>query len=283
MVKYVLVNNKSGRDIYVTIRTEKKYLVESQDKNSIQVDVSASIGIKALEASASTSVASSNENMRKYEWSPFIQAGECPIPNGGDHRFTLDTDRSVYYVTVRIGQVCPCMDVGYDIDTIDIDENGRPTVPGKVPIYSEQIIWLKHKSRNLYIVQPSKSNDWSKAASTPGKHMLMFGDRNNTIESGKEIWICNEKYRTNVYKTWNDWVAYAPADGNDTTQTWTIEKTALSTNSPGDTICFGDEVKFRNKNQSSYFLYTHQKDNEYYLSCHTPEEEFAKWIVEKPR
>ena len=284
----VRVDNNTGKDIYVTISDERKHLVESQDKSSISVDLSSSIGFEEIEASHSTGISKSDKTVRKYEWSPFIQAGEILIPQGSYNIFTIHTDKEIYYLTVRVNKVSPCINIGMDKSEVTIGPKGIPTVPGQIAIHSEQTIYLKHKETEKFIQDPVRSDNLpcGNVGNAPGKHLLIYGSKDDTINNSVDLRIRCENDTSagddcrdynNLYSSDKGWIYYDQASDNKK-QIWTIYKTSNPSNSKGSAVCFEDEVVFRNKNWNSSKLYIH--NNDHWLACNKYD---AEWIISTPR
>lgn len=113
----ITVHNKSKETIWVTGTQETKKLTEAAsgvevDKrlaSSIKMSASGSIGIpEVLEAGVSVSGEGSSSSKdysnvtssKKWDWSPFITAGEQQIPAGRSADFAIEAAK-IYYLTVR--------------------------------------------------------------------------------------------------------------------------------------------------------------------------------------
>ncbi len=220
VTRKIRVDNNTGKDIHVTVVDERKRLVESEDESSISVDLSGSIGFEGIEASHSIGVSKSDKTVRKYEWSPFIQAGEILISQGSYNIFTIHTDEKIYYLTVRVGNVSPCVNIGLDKDEVTIGPKGIPTVGGNLPIYSEQAIYLKHKNTGKFIQDPVRAKSWpcGNAGNAPGKHLLVYGSKDNIINNSFDLRIrCQNdtsaggdcRGYNNLYSSDEGWIYYS--------------------------------------------------------------------------
>lgn len=162
----VTVKNRSSRKVWVTISSQKPVLRESGNKESKEESHSGSIarssggsvgveGIEisaesAMEAAYSQSKSSSSEAVRKYDWSPFIEAGEAEIGPGQQEVFKVDDE--TYYLTVR-RTASSFWKVNVPKDTatakeLDLDDNGYWDPIGET-ISNGDRVFLSHPSGKL--------------------------------------------------------------------------------------------------------------------------------------
>ncbi|QGJ68893.1 Hypothetical protein PBC10988_5570 [Planctomycetales bacterium 10988] len=113
----IQITNIGSQPIWVTVAFEKKNLVQSDSgvtadrefETHLKFAQEDSIGFEGLEASSSREIDMGGRVRRydssflkeKFDWSPFIQAGESKIGPGYTESFGVSEDKNVYYLSVR--------------------------------------------------------------------------------------------------------------------------------------------------------------------------------------
>ena len=175
--KNVTVENNSDTTIWVTVRSEKKRVIETKE-HTVNEDeyekyhkdvVEGSIVIPKLPIKVGTKLSKEqNEKVRryyeieqeeKYEWSAFIKEGALEIVKGRANRFSLDPSTITYYITIRNGEKrALATEVNRSEDKIIVDNKGivdefekpkEPTEP--IRLYKNSIVLLLSVEDDRYI------------------------------------------------------------------------------------------------------------------------------------
>ncbi|TWT63294.1 hypothetical protein [Rubinisphaera italica] len=115
--KVIKVTNAGSQPVWVTVAFEKKNVVESDSGVTADREIEAharysreaNAGFEGFEVGSKDEIdlggrtrnVDSSFLKEKYDWSPFIEAGESRIQPGLTEEFGVSGDQPVYYITIR--------------------------------------------------------------------------------------------------------------------------------------------------------------------------------------
>ncbi len=227
-----------------------------------------------------------------FEWSGFIVPGELEVAANSRNRWALKGDELPYYISIRaMGGRIVANAVARQDAVITLDEKGHISDPAPKfePITDKAKVYFQQdKKDGGFIGDPQTANtNWDSGTflDTGGAHH--FETDSGKLESGAAVRIVSDsktlvdgayKY---IYSSDIGWTYYdkkrktGSRDGKK--QSWKVAKTSSGSNSPGDTLHYGDRVKIYNINWPKANLGIKGK----WLQC--VNDDPTAWILRKER